>query len=100
VLYFAAVFLPPLAVLLCNRPGQALLNVFLTLLFWLPGMLHALFIVSSYYSDRRTDRVVQAIHQTAGLPFPRFDGRTACPQCGYANIPGRKWCKGCKRQLP
>ena len=35
--YIIAIFLPPLAVFLCGKPLQALLNILLTLLFWVPG---------------------------------------------------------------
>jgi len=59
--YFLAIVLPPLAVLLCGKPIQAVLNLFLTLLFWIPGVLHALLVVHSHLEDKRTDRVVRAI---------------------------------------
>ena len=45
LLYVLAVLLPPLAVLLCKRPGAALLNLVLCLLFWIPGIIHAIYIV-------------------------------------------------------
>ncbi|MFN0131500.1 MAG: YqaE/Pmp3 family membrane protein [Phycisphaerales bacterium] len=41
-----AIFLPPVAVLVKRGLGLAvLLNLILTLLFWLPGFLHALYVV-------------------------------------------------------
>jgi len=61
--YLLAVILPPVAVLICGKPIQALLNLVLTLLFWIPGLIHALFVVNGYYADKRTDRVVQAIKE-------------------------------------
>ena len=61
--YLIAILLPPLAVLLCGRPFQALVNVVLTIFFWIPGMIHALLVVSGYYEDRRTDRVIRAIER-------------------------------------
>lgn len=61
--YLIAVLLPPLAVLLCGRPFQALLSIPLTIFFWIPGIVHALFVVNAYYEDRRTDRVVRAIER-------------------------------------
>ena len=46
LLCIIAFFLPPLAVGLKTGVGGALiLNIVLTLLFWLPGFLHALYIV-------------------------------------------------------
>lgn len=37
-MYFIAVLFPPLAVLLCGKPVQALLNCVLTLFLWIPGI--------------------------------------------------------------
>jgi len=42
--YFLAIILPPVAVLLCGKPVQALL--ILPLCFWIPGVVHALFVVN------------------------------------------------------
>lgn len=60
--YLFAVLLPPIAVLSCGKPVQALLNIPLTLLAWIPGMAHALFVTHGYYADRRADRVIRAMH--------------------------------------
>ena len=59
--YLLAVILPPVAVLICGKPIQALLNLILTLLFWIPGLIHAIFVVNGYYADKRTNRVIEAI---------------------------------------
>lgn len=59
--YLLAIFLPPVAVLLCKKPMQAVLSIFLTMFFWIPGVIHALFIVSNHMADKRTDRIVSAI---------------------------------------
>jgi uncharacterized membrane protein YqaE (UPF0057 family) len=59
--YLIAILLPPLAVFLCGKPVQGILNIFLTLLFWVPGVIHALFVVHSHLADLRTDRLVNAI---------------------------------------
>lgn len=46
LLVIIAILLPPLAVGLKRGLGGALLlNVILTLIFWLPGLLHALYVV-------------------------------------------------------
>lgn len=65
MLYLVAILLPPLAVLIAGKPIQALLNVGLTLLLWIPGMTHAILVVSNYYADKRTGRVVSAIRTAA-----------------------------------
>ena len=43
------ILLPPLAVLLCGKPFQAILSIPLTLLGWAPGVIHALFVVNNHY---------------------------------------------------
>jgi len=60
MLYLVAVILPPLAVLLAGKPFQALLSIPLTLLFYVPGIVHALFVVHNHYADQRTDRLIRA----------------------------------------
>lgn len=62
--YLIAILLPPLAVLLCGKPIQFVLNVFLTLLVYVPGMIHAILVVHNYYADKRTDRIVKAVKET------------------------------------
>ena len=63
--YFLAIVWPPVAVLLCGKPVQFILNVFLTILGVIPGIIHALMVVSSHKADRRTDRIVRAIKQSS-----------------------------------
>ncbi len=46
--YLLAIIFPPLAVLLCGKPIQAVLNCFLTLLLWIPGVVHAILVVNSH----------------------------------------------------
>lgn len=62
--YLLAFLLPPVAVLLCGRPFQALLSIVLTLFFWFPGVLHALLIVNEYHADRRADRIIAALRRS------------------------------------
>lgn len=57
--YLLAIVFPPAAVLLCGKPVQSMLNAVLTLLLWVPGMLHALFVVNGYHSDRRFDELLR-----------------------------------------
>ena len=59
--YIFAVLLPPVAVLSCGKPVQAIVNLFLTLLLWIPGMIHACFVVHSHHEDRRVERLERAI---------------------------------------
>jgi uncharacterized membrane protein YqaE (UPF0057 family) len=64
VLYLLAIFCPPLAVLLCGKPGQAAINFVLWLLLWVPGTIHAWAIVSEHKANERTATLVRAM--TAG----------------------------------
>lgn len=59
--FLLAILLPPVAVLLCGKPFQALLNILLTLLGWIPGALHACLVVHHHLEDKRTDRLVSAM---------------------------------------
>jgi len=58
-----AIVLPPAAVLLCGKPLQAVLNLILTLCFWIPGVVHALFVVNSHLADVRTEKMLAAMKQ-------------------------------------
>jgi uncharacterized membrane protein YqaE (UPF0057 family) len=59
--YFLAIILPPLAVLLCGKPFQFLLNLLLTLLFWIPGVIHAILVVHTHLEDKRAERIIRAM---------------------------------------
>ena len=59
MLYLLAILLPPLAVLLCGKPIQSLLNIVLTLFFWIPGVIHAMLVVSSHHADKRQERMIR-----------------------------------------
>ena len=59
--YLFAILLPPLAVLSCGKLFQFILSIILTLCFWIPGVIHAILVVSSYQADQRTRAVVKAI---------------------------------------
>lgn len=61
--YLLAILLPPLAVLLCGKPIQFVLNLILTLLFWIPGSVHALFVVHNHLADQRADRIIRSMQQ-------------------------------------
>lgn len=58
-----AILLPPLAVLLCGRPIQAVLNFCLTLCFWIPGMIHAIMVVNDSAANRRNKQLIKALKE-------------------------------------
>lgn len=66
--YFLAIVLPPIAVLLCGKPLQFLLNILLTLLGWVPGVIHAVLVVNTYHEDRRAYRIVRAVREHGVMP--------------------------------
>lgn len=63
--YLFALVLPPLAVLSIGRPLQAILNLGLTLFFWLPGAVHASLLVHDHYADQRAEKIASAVRGRA-----------------------------------
>ncbi len=59
--YLLAILLPPIAVFICGKPIQGIINIILTLCFFVPGAIHAVLVVHGYYADKRTDKIVEAI---------------------------------------
>jgi uncharacterized membrane protein YqaE (UPF0057 family) len=59
--YLLAILLPPIAVFLCGKPIQGIINIILCLFLWVPGIIHALFVVHAHLADKRTDKIVEAI---------------------------------------
>jgi uncharacterized membrane protein YqaE (UPF0057 family) len=53
MMYLLAILLPPVAVLVTGRPIQAVLNLILTLIFWVPGAIHAILVVNEHKADKR-----------------------------------------------
>jgi uncharacterized membrane protein YqaE (UPF0057 family) len=53
MLYILVIFLPPVAVLFTGKPLKALLNLILTLLFYVPGAVHAAVVVKSHYDKKK-----------------------------------------------
>ncbi len=52
-MYLLALLLPPVAVLLCGKPIQALLNLGLTCCLYVPGVIHAFAVVGEKKQDKR-----------------------------------------------
>ena len=64
VLYLVALIIPPLAVLLCGRPFQALLSLILwPLTLHIGAVIHALFVVNNYYADKRQERMLREMRR-------------------------------------
>ena len=74
--------LPPVAVLLSGRPFQALLSIPLTLLGWVPGVIHGLFVVNNHYEGHApaTVRALAAELQERHVTVAVGPGRPAGQQ--------------------
>lgn len=63
--YVLAILLPPVAVLMCGKPMQALLNLILWIAGGIPGMIHALFVVHNYHADERHEELMKVTKSSA-----------------------------------
>jgi len=61
MLYLLAVLFPPLAVLFAGKPVQAMLNCVLTLCLWIPGLIHAIFVVNETKANKRNRDLINAM---------------------------------------
>jgi uncharacterized membrane protein YqaE (UPF0057 family) len=61
--YLIAFICPPLAVLMCGKPGQALVNFVLSLCLYFPGLFHALLVVSSTQANKRNRQLMNTIEE-------------------------------------
>jgi uncharacterized membrane protein YqaE (UPF0057 family) len=61
--YFLCFLFPPIAVFTTGRIGSMILNIILTLLFWIPGVIHAILVVNDFYEDRRYRRLARAVRR-------------------------------------
>ena len=65
MIYLLAILLPPIALLLIGKPIQALISIPLTLLFWIPGIIHALIVVSNHKAEARHQETLKAMKGNA-----------------------------------
>ena len=63
MMYLLAILLPPVAVLMVGKPIQALINLVLCLFFFIPGVIHALFLVNENKADKRMKKQVELMKQ-------------------------------------
>ena len=57
--YFFCVVFPPLAVLMTGRIASFFLSIILTLLGWIPGVIHACLVVNDYHAEQRAAAVAR-----------------------------------------
>jgi len=53
-----AILLPPVAIISCGKITAGVLNLFLCILGWIPGVIHAVRTVSSYNADRHAIGII------------------------------------------
>lgn len=84
-----AIVCPPLAVLLCGKPISAVLNAFLCVFFWLPGVFHAWAVVDDLFQDKRTKRIAKPLDRIADAmeEKPRKRAPRATPKPELVNKP-------------
>lgn len=59
MMYLLAIIAPPIAVLFSGKPFQAILNLILTLIFWVPGAIHAILVVKDSRDDKRMKKYIK-----------------------------------------
>ncbi|RUQ28223.1 YqaE/Pmp3 family membrane protein [Peribacillus cavernae] len=64
MMYLIAIIFPPLAVLLVGRPFQAVLNLILTLIFYVPGLIHAILVVHDKKADKRMKKQADLVSKS------------------------------------
>lgn len=60
-MYLLAILLPPVAVLICGKPFQALINFILCLCFYFPGAIHAIMVVKEKKDNERFDKQLKVM---------------------------------------
>ena len=64
--YALAIICPPLAIFLCGvKPIALFLNILLSICGFIPGIIHALFVVSSHNADKRAKKIVKSNEKVA-----------------------------------
>ena len=63
MLYILCFLFPPLAVLICGKPIQALINFGLSLCVHFPGVVHAILVVNEKKANDRAKMIAQNINK-------------------------------------
>ncbi|HRX49598.1 MAG TPA: YqaE/Pmp3 family membrane protein [Spirochaetota bacterium] len=58
-MYLVAILCPPLAVLFSGKPFQAIINIVLSLIFYFPGLIHAIMVVKDSKDEKRHKEMIK-----------------------------------------
>lgn len=58
--YFLCFLFPPAAIMTTGKIGALIVNIFLTLFLWIPGVIHAILVTNKFYDDRRHRQLMRA----------------------------------------
>jgi len=62
-------FIPPLATISCGKIGATLLNILLTISLYIPGVIHAFFVVNQYYAEQRHKEMMEVLKFNANQSY-------------------------------
>ena len=79
--YFFCIVLPPVAVLMTGRFGSFFLSLILTLLGWIPGIIHACLVVNDYHEEQRAMRYAHARLIDMKFAVIQFPGSNCDQDC-------------------
>lgn len=63
-MYLLAIIFPPIAVLFCGKPIQALFNLLLCFCLYVPGVIHAIMVVNEKKANKRMRQQAELIRGT------------------------------------
>lgn len=63
MIYFLCIICPPLALLIRGKLGSVLLNIILYLFGYIPGLIHAILVISAQDEDNNNKKIIKAIKE-------------------------------------
>jgi uncharacterized membrane protein YqaE (UPF0057 family) len=80
MMYVLAVIFPPLVPLFKGKFGHFFLNILLCLLAFLPGIVHACYLIHKDNADKREEAIITAIYGANGKSAPL---KSKAPKVSY-----------------
>lgn len=60
-MYLMAILFPPVAVIMCGKYWQALLNCLFVILFYVPAVVHAVLLVKEHKENERLEKQLNVL---------------------------------------